>query len=216
MYERQITNAAPLRVLEINSSGRQQGSTSRMLVGEVVAALESQFGSVDVTRRDLASGVPFVNDAWVAANFTAEEDRDAAQRDVLAYSDQLVKELQNAEAIVIGVPMYNFNIPATLKAWIDMIARARVTFRYTDNGPKGLLEGKKAYIVVASGGVQIGSSYDFATPYLRHALAFVGITDIEFIGAEQLNSRSEESIDAARVRIADVIYTTPEQDARVA
>jgi FMN-dependent NADH-azoreductase len=216
MYERQITNAAPLRVLEINSSGRQQDSTSRMLAGELIAALESQHGAVDVTRRDLAPGVPFVNDAWIAANFTAEEDRDNAQRDILAYSDQLVAELQNAEAIVIGVPMYNFSIPAALKAWIDMIARARLTFRYTENGPEGLLTGKKAYIIVASGGVKVGSDLDFATPYLRHALAFVGITDIEIIGAEQLNSRAEESIDAARVRIADVVYTTDRRDAKVA
>jgi FMN-dependent NADH-azoreductase len=216
MYEQTTSNTAPLRVLEINSSGREQGSTSRMLVGEVIAALESRYGSVDVTRRDLAAGVPFVDADWITANFTLAEDRDEAQRDALAFSDRLIAELQDADAIVIGVPVYNFNIPAVLKAWIDMIARARVTFRYTDNGPKGLLEGKKAYIVVASGGVQVGSSYDFATPYLRHALAFVGITDIEFIGAEQLNSRSEESVDAARVRIADVIYTTDKRDAKVA
>jgi len=216
MYEQTKTNTAPLRILEINSSGRQQGSTSRKLVGEVIAALESRHGAVDVTRRDLAEGVPFVDTDWITANFTIAEDRDEAKRDALAFSDQLIAELQDAEAIVIGVPIYNFNIPAVLKAWIDMIARARVTFRYTDNGPRGLLEGKKAYIVVASGGVQIGSSHDFATPYLRHALAFVGITDVEFIGAEQLNSRSEESIDAARVRIADVVYTEPELDAQVA
>ena len=89
-----------------------------------------------------------------------------------------------------------------------MIARARLTFRYTENGPRGMLEGKKVYVVVASGGVAVGSDYDFATPYLRHALAFIGITDIEFIAAEQLNSRSDESIDAARVRIADLVYTS--------
>ena len=216
MYEQTKTNTAPLKVLEINSSGRQQGSTSRKLVGEVIAALESRHGAVELTRRDLADGVPFVDANWIGANFTAVEQRDAAQHEAMAFSDKLVAELQNAEAIVIGVPIYNFNIPAVLKAWVDMIARARVTFRYTDNGPKGLLEGKKAYVVVASGGVQIGSSYDFATPYLRHALAFVGITDLEFIGAEQLNSRSEESIDAARVRIADVVYTEPKLDAQVA
>jgi FMN-dependent NADH-azoreductase len=216
MYEQTTSNAAALRVLEINSSGRQQGSTSRKLVGELIAALESRHGSVDVTSRNLADGVPFVDDAWIAANFTAEEDRDDVQRAVLAYSDRLVAELQNAETIVIGVPIYNFSIPAVLKAWIDMTARARLTFRYTENGPKGLLEGKKAYIIVASGGVKVGSDYDFATPYLRHALGFVGITDIEFIGAEQLNSRSEESIDAARVRIADVVYTQPQLEAQVA
>jgi FMN-dependent NADH-azoreductase len=180
-----------------------------MLTAELIAALESRHDRIDVVHRDLADNVPFVDDAWIAANFTAEEARNAEQRDTLAYSDALISELRAADVIVMGVPVYNFSIPAVLKAWIDMIARARLTFRYTENGPVGLLQDKKAYIVVASGGVPVGSDYDFATPYLRHALAFVGITDIEFIAAEQLNSKHDESIDAARVQIADLIYTTP-------
>ncbi|NIA27505.1 MAG: FMN-dependent NADH-azoreductase [Desulfobulbaceae bacterium] len=208
MVETTTTNAAPLRILEISASGRRHGATSRLLTAELIAALESRHGSVQVTRRDLADGVPFVDDAWIAANFTPDEDRDSGQRDVLTYSDQLVAELQDADAIVLGTPIYNFSIPAALKAWIDMIARARLTFRYTENGPEGLLQGKKAYVVIASGGVSIGSDYDFASPYLRQVLAFVGITDVEFIAAEQLNSKFDESIDAARVRIADIVYTS--------
>jgi FMN-dependent NADH-azoreductase len=179
-----------------------------MLTAELIAALESRYDTIDVTRRDLSDGVPFVDEAWIEANFTAGEERNEQQRETLAYSDTLVAELQNADVIVMGVPIYNFSIPAALKAWIDMIARARLTFRYTENGPRGMLEGKKVYVVVASGGVAVGSDYDFATPYLRHALAFIGITDIEFIAAEQLNSRPDESIDAARVRIADLVYTS--------
>ena len=105
---------------------------------------------------------------------------------------------------------------AALKAWIDMVARARLTFRYTENGPKGLLEGKKAYLIVASGGVPVDSAVDFATPYLRHALAFIGITDVEVIAAERLNSNAEESIDAARVRIAELVHTAPRFQSRVA
>jgi len=198
-----------MKVLEISASGRRHDSTSRMLTAELIAALESRHDVIDVARRDLADNVPFVNDAWIAANFTAEETRSAEQRDTLAYSDALVSELRDADIIVMGVPVYNFSIPAVLKAWIDMISRARLTFRYTENGPVGLLQDKKAYIVVASGGVPVGSDYDFATPYLRHALAFVGITDIEFIAAEQLNSKRDESLDAARVQIADLVYTTP-------
>jgi FMN-dependent NADH-azoreductase len=216
MYEHTTTNATPLRVLEISASGRHQGSTSRLLTGELIAALESKHGLLEVSRRDLADGVPFVDDAWIAANFTAEEDRDAGQRGVLAYSDRLVAELQNADAIVIGVPVYNFSIPAVLKAWIDMIARARLTFRYTESGPEGLLQGKKAYIVVASGGVAVGSDYDFASPYLRQALAFIGISDVEFIAAERLNSDFDESVDAARVQIADLVYTSSALDTRAA
>lgn len=216
MYERATTNTAPMRILEISASGRHQGSTSRMLTGELIAALEAHHGSVQVTRRNLADGVPFVDDAWIAANFTADEDRNAEQKEALAYSDQLVAELQDAEAILIGTPIYNFSIPAALKAWIDMIARARLTFRYTENGPEGLLQGKKAYVVVSSGGVALGSSYDFASPYLRQALAFVGITDLGFIAAEQLNNRFEESIDAARVRIAQLVYTSNKLDNQAA
>jgi FMN-dependent NADH-azoreductase len=198
-----------MKILEISASGRRHESTSRMLTAELIAAFESHYDTIDVARRDLADNVPFVDDAWIAANFTPEETRSTAQRDTLAYSDALVSELRDADLIVMGVPVYNFSIPAVLKAWIDMIARARLTFRYTENGPVGLLRDKKAYIVVASGGVPVGSDYDFATPYLRHALAFVGITDIEFIAAEQLNSKRDESIDAARVQIADLVYTTP-------
>ena len=97
-----------------------------------------------------------------------------------------------------------------------MVARARLTFRYTETGPKGLLEGKKAYLVVASGGVPVDSAVDFATPYLRHALGFIGITDIEVIAADQLNGKADESIDAARVRIAELIHTPPLFEHRVA
>lgn len=216
MVAEATSNAAPLRILEINSSGRRQASVSRMLSAELVAALELRHGLVQVTQRDLTDGVPFVDAAWISANFTADEDRGPEQRDVLANSDQLVAELQNADVIVMGVPIYNFGIPAVLKAWIDMIARARVTFRYTGAGPEGLLRGKKAYVVIASGGVSVGSAADFASPYLRHALAFVGISDVEFIAAEQLNSRHDDSIDAARVRIADLVYTSNETGSRAA
>ena len=216
MRQQTASSTTPLHVLEISASGRRQGSTSRMLTGELIAALNSRHGTIDVTRRDLADGVPFVDDAWIAANFTPEDERSTDQQHTLSYSDKLVSELQNADTIVMGVPVYNFSIPAALKAWIDMIARARLTFHYTENGPAGLLQGKKAYIVIASGGVEIGSDYDFATPYLRHALAFVGITDIEFIAAEQLNSRSDESIDAARMQIADLVYTAPSLGDRAA
>ena len=206
----------PLRVLEIAASGRRKDSVSRMLSADLIGALEIRHGSVDLTRRDLSQGLAFVDEDWINANFTAPEERSAEQRAVLAGSDALVAELQSADAIVIGAPIYNFGVPAALKAWIDMIARARLTFRYTENGPEGLLHGKKAYVVIASGGVPVDSPVDFATPYLRQALAFVGITDVEVIAAEQLNSKAEESIDAARLRIAELIHTAPAIDGRAA
>ena len=210
------TRTTPLKILEVAASGRNDGSVSRMLSADLVGALEERHGNVELTRRDLSEGLPFVNEAWINANFTAAEERTAEQRATLAESDSLVAELKAADVLVIGVPIYNFGVPAALKAWIDMVARARLTFRYTENGPQGLLNGKKAYVIVASGGVPVDSAVDFATPYLRHALGFIGITDVEVIAAEQLNSRAEESIDAARVRIAELIHTAPLLEHRVA
>ena len=211
---KQITS--PLRILEVSASGRRKGSVSRMLSADLVEALEDRHGDIELTRRDLSRGMPFVDDAWIEANFTAPEERSAAQRAALAESDALVEELRQADVLVIGSPIYNFGIPAALKAWVDMIARARRTFRYTENGPEGLLEGKKAYLVIGSVGVPVDSAVDFATPYLRHALGFVGIGDVEVIAADQLNSRSDESIDAARLRIAELVHTPPALANRVA
>ena len=198
------------QILKISSSGRIEGSASRALSRDLISALKDRYGDIDVVDRDLATGVPVVDEAWIEANFTTEASRTLQQRKTLAYSDTQVAELQNADVLVIGVSMYNFSITATLKAWIDMIARAHLTFRYTENGPQGLLSGKKAYLVVATGGVPVGSPMDFATPYLRHALAFVGITDVEIVAADRLNSGAEESLNKARAQIANLVHLTTE------
>ncbi len=197
------------RVLQVSASARIDGSASRQLSGDLIAALDDRHDGVDVLRRDLIDGLPFVDEDWIEANFTPSEARTEKHRETLAFSDSLVAELRNADILVIGVPVYNFSIPAALKAWIDMIARARETFRYTKDGPKGLLDDKKAYLVVATGGVPVGSPMDFATPYLKHVLAFIGITDIEVIAADRLNSQAEESMDQARMRIAERVHATP-------
>lgn len=200
------TNEA-INILEVSASGRRADSVSRMLSADIIDALETRHGTVSVTRRDLADGIGLVDEDWINANFTATEDRTGGQRGRLAESDALVAELQEADVVVIGAPVYNFGIPAALKAWVDMIARARVTFRYTGNGPEGLLKGKKAFVVVASGGVPVGSPVDFVTPYLRHVLHFVGINDVEIVAADQLNLKATDSINAARAQIANVIHT---------
>ena len=194
------------RVLEISASARTEGSASRHLSKDLIAALDDRHDGVQIVHRDLIDGLPFVDADWIEANFTPDESRTAKHRETLAFSDSLVAELRNADILVIGVPVYNFSIPAALKAWIDMIARARETFRYTKDGPKGLLDGKKAYLVVATGGVPVGSPMDFATPYLRHVLAFIGITDVEVIAADKLNSQAEESMDQARIQIAERVH----------
>jgi len=204
-----MTTPQPLRILEVQASARGTGSMSRDLTADLIAALKDRYGSIAITQRDLAKGLPFIDEAWVGANFTPDEERTSTHRQILSRSDDLVAELQAADVIVIGAPIYNFSLPAVLKAWVDMIARARLTFRYTEAGVEGLLKDKKAYVVVPSGGVPIGSPVDFATPYLRHALGFVGITDVEFIGAQGADRGNDEALDAARARIAELIHLSP-------
>ena len=195
-----------LKILEINAAARYEGSISRDLVADLINALEDRFGSADIKRRDLAKGLPFIDEEWVTANTTPEEERSEHHRKTLGYSDELVAELQDADVLVIGAPIYNFSVPAVLKAWIDMVARARLTFRYTESGPEGLLTGKKAYVIVPSGGVPVGSEVDFATPYLRHALAFIGITDVEFVGAKGADRDDGQALDNARAYIAELVH----------
>ncbi len=178
------------RILRIDSSARKTGSVTRSLADETLNRL-AELTPVNIVDRDVASGLPFVDEAWVNANFTPSEARTAADRAKLAFSDGLVEELMTADTVVISTPIYNFGVPATLKAWIDMIARAGVTFRYTENGPVGLLEGKRAIILVASGGTPVGSPVDFATPYLKQALAFVGITDVSVIASDAMSQDTE-------------------------
>jgi FMN-dependent NADH-azoreductase len=199
-----------MHVLEINASARQEGSISRHLVDDLVAALQDRYAGTRITRRDIAAGLPFISEDWVRANFTPEEERSTRDRNILALSDELVSELEAADVVVIGAPIYNFSVPATLKAWIDMVARARKTFRYTETGVEGLLKGKKAFVVVPSGGVPVGSAMDFATPYLRHVLGFIGITDVEIIGAQGADRGNDAALDDARARIADLIHLPPQ------
>ena len=124
----------------------------------------------------------------------------------LALSNALVAELQAADVIVIGAPVYNFGVPAAFKAWIDQVARAGLTFKYTEYGPKGLLEGKRAIVAVASGGTEVGSDIDFATGYIRHVLGFIGIEDVVFVAADKLTVDAEASQNAASqaVELLDV------------
>jgi FMN-dependent NADH-azoreductase len=130
-------------ILHINASARVDGSVTRDISAQLVQQLQHQHGASIVTR-DVATGVEFIDENWIGANFTDPAERNREQKTILAVSDELVAELQQASHIVIAAPIYNFSVPATLKAWIDQVARARVTFRYTENGPEGLLKGKKS------------------------------------------------------------------------
>ena len=185
-------------VLHIDSSARLTGSATRDLSAAVVAKLAPE----TIIRRDVASPLPLLDEAWVGANFTPADDRSAKQREILALSDELVAELQAADTVVIGAPIYNFSIPATLKAWLDQVARAGLTFNYTENGPVGLLTGKRAVIVAASGGTPVGADFDYAVPYLRHMLGFIGITDVEIVAADQQAIDAGASMTKAKDAVA--------------
>jgi len=189
------------RILRIDASMRRDGSVTRGLADKLIDRLTRLAPAARVVTRDLADGVDVIDAAWIGANFTDPSTRSAEQRSTLAQSDRLIAELRDADTLVIGLPVYNFGVPAAFKAWIDQVARARETFRYTESGPVGLLTGKRAYVVVASGGVEIGSAVDFATPYVRHALAFIGITDVEFVAADRLAMDAAAAVAGAEDRI---------------
>lgn len=188
-------------ILHVDASQRRSGSVSRSLSALLVEKLTAKYASAGVVRRDLADGVPLVDDAWIEANETPEAERTPAQRRALAHSDVLVDELRRTDLWVIGTPVYNFSVPPVLKAWVDQICRARVTFAYSEQGPRGLLEDRKVFVALASGGSRVGSPTEFLTPYLLHVLRFIGIRTVEIIAADQLLMAREEKIAAARERI---------------
>ena len=200
----QSNSNTPLTVLRIDASARKTGSVSRDLTGRFIDGI-SAYQDVAVLTHDVAEGLPFVNEDWIGANFTPDADRSDAQRKTLALSDALIADLKAADILAIGVPIYNFGVPASLKAWVDLIARARVTFQYTQNGPEGLLKGKKAYLFVASGGVPVGSPVDFATSYMKQALAFVGITDVTIVAADKQMADAAASHAAADAQLKAAI-----------
>jgi len=194
-----------LRVLRVDASARVEGSITRQLADQMISGLQARFADVAVIRRDVAQGLPFVDAAWVNANFTDPDARSAAHRESLSGSDALVAEVMDADVWVIGVPIYNFGVPASLKAWVDQIARARLTFHYTDQGPQGLLTGKKVYILTATGGTEVGSEIDFATPWLKFMLGFLGITDVEMIAADRAMMRGDAARAHATHRIDQLL-----------
>lgn len=151
-----------LKVLQIDASMRRSGSVTRELADDLVAVLEARDGGIALVNRDFAEGLPFTDESWIGANVTDPAERSDSQKERLALSETLVDELKAADVVVIASPIYNFNVPAAMKVWIDLIARARETSRYTENGPVGLLEGKKAYVVSALGGTEAGDLADAA------------------------------------------------------
>jgi len=187
-------------ILRLDASARHQGSLSRRFADAVIAGLPD----ARVITRDLAGGIPQITEGYTSGTFKAPDGRTEAERAALALSDTLVAELQAADTLVIATATYNFNIPASLKAWIDQITRAGLAFRYTETGPEGLLTGKRGLVLRASRGTPTGADHDFATPYLTFALGFIGITDVTFLDvpAEAGQADIEAAVAALRQSLA--------------
>lgn len=187
-------------LLQINSSIFSSAGQSSQLADRFVATWYTNHPDAQIIVRDLAQNpLPHLDGPRVSAFFAQPETRTPEQQRWVAESDALIEEIKLADVMVIGLPMYNFGIPSTLKAYFDQIARAGVTFRYTENGPEGLLAGKKAYVFATRGGRYVGTALDSQTAYVRDFLGFLGITDVEFVYAEGLNM-GEANKDAALIK----------------
>ncbi len=185
------------QILRLDASASINTSNSKKLGDELIDRLLALHPDAIVRQRDLNQEIGFIDENWVAANFTPDDQRSEAQHQRLAFSDKLIDEIKQADAIVLTTPMYNFGIPATLKAWIDLISRAGVTFRYTADGPVGLIKGKHVDIVITTGGVPLKSPVDFVTDYLKQVFRFIGIEDINIISAEAMSVDADNSYQKA-------------------
>lgn len=190
------------QILRLDASANSGDSSSRQLGDYLVTQLEQHNPGVQILQRDLNRELSFIDDQWIAANFTDSAARTTTQSERLVLSDQLIDELKWADHIVLTTPMYNFGVPATLKAWIDLVCRAGITFRYGANGPEGLLTGKTMEIIITTGGVPLASPVDFVSGYLKQVFGFIGIEDVKFVGADQMNVDSEASFNRAKSLIA--------------
>jgi len=195
-------------ILQINSAARSQGAQSTLLANELTTRLQQSHAGSKIVTRDLqADPLPHLDDAILGAFFTPAEQRTPEQQAIAARSEALIAELQAADIVVIGAPLYNFGISSQLKTYFDWIARAGITFRYTESGPEGLVKGKKVFVVSARGGKYQGTPHDSQTPYLKSFLGFLGMTDVNFIYAEGLAMGPEAAgaaLASAREAIAAV------------
>ena len=188
-------------ILRLDSSIKGAASVSRKLLDRAQDKLTAAHPDARIVTRDLSVGVPAINGDWIGAVFTPAEDRSAEQAEIAAYSDALLEEVRAADILLIGLPVYNFGVPAQLKSWFDHLARKGETFNYTEAGPEGLLKGKRAIVVLSSDGTKIGSEIDFASGYVRHMLGFFGITDVQFAAADAMVFDPEATVKSAEEQI---------------
>jgi FMN-dependent NADH-azoreductase len=193
-------------LLQINASINDDNGQSSQLANQFVAAFRTRIPNAKIVLRNVAAAdpVPHLNAERFGAFITKAEERNAEQHAVVAYSDRLIDELQQADVIVLGLPMYNFGVPSQLKAYFDHVARAGVTFKYTDKGPVGQLTGKKVYVFAARGGLYAGTPMDTQTSYVRDFLRFLGMADVEFVYAEGLAISPQSKEEGLAKAVAEI------------
>lgn len=195
------------RILLVTSSIFGEGGQSRALAASFKAALSGH--DVELSERDVVEQpLPYLTGAEMMSWMTDPAERSAEQQALARHSDELLAEIEANDVIVLAVPLYNLGIPSQLKSWFDRILRAGKTFKYTENGPVGLLEGKSALILAARGGMYAGTDFDSQTPHLKHMLGLIGVKDVEVIYAEGLNmgdERKQQSLDEARQAIGHYV-----------
>ena len=188
-----------MKIYHIDSSARKSESVSKNLAKLLVDKIKKSGDTVKY--RDVSTGLPFVAGIKGAGFIIPENERTEADKKLFKISDELVKEFKECETLVISSPIYNFGPPASLKAWFDLVARNGETFQYRDKGPVGTVTNiKKAYLLIVSGGVPVNSPVDFCTPWLKQALNFLGVTNIEIIAADALN-RDQQKIEKTKEKI---------------
>jgi len=196
------------QILRIDASASALDSTSKKLGNKLTTKFQQSYPHAHINQRDLNQGLSFIDQHWINANITPADQRTSEQRQQLELSDRLIAELQQADRIIVTTPMYNFGVPATLKAWIDLVCRAGVTFQYTSEGPVGLLKDKQVDIIITTGGVPLKSPVDFVSNYLKQVFRFIGIEHINIIAADQMAIDADNSVNKAQQQINDLTIMT--------
>ena len=187
-------NNQTIKILKIDSSPRIRNSYSRLLTGKLVQKLTELYEHAEVKERNLANHLPLLSETMIEAMFANPENLTIERKTILQHSNEVINELKESDILVIGAPVHNFGIPASLKAYIDLATRSGLTFRHEQTGYVGLLKNKIAWIVVTSGGTPLFSNVDYVSGYLKQILGFIGISDIYFIDATQIHTKGEEEI----------------------
>ena len=192
-----------MKIYQIDSSARKEGSTSRALAKKLLDKIKSP--EDEIIYRDLNEEMVFVSGLTESGMNIEKKDQTDHHRKMFELSDQLVKELKESDIIIISAPIYNYGPPATLKAWSDLAARVGETFKFKPNGRReGLLKNKKAYLIITSGGTKLNSKEDFLTPWLKFILNFFGIEKVDIISADQMALDYEKSIRDAETQISNI------------